>query len=131
MHLTILFLHQPSSNLQCFSNISSGEVCCSGNVDVLQRNRKCFFSRHVQFDSRFNVMTINEFSCNRPEVIVSFLIIPRRVVLKLGWRIQFIRISSIFSCSSPCSGRSPVTVQRKIHSELIPAARKIEFESCK
>ena len=33
-------------------------------------------------------MTMNEFSCDRPEVIFSFLIIPRRVVLKLGWRLQ-------------------------------------------
>ena len=33
--------------------------------------------RYVQFDSGFNVMTINEFSRNRPEVTFSFLIIPR------------------------------------------------------
>ena len=68
-------------------------TCCSGNVDVLHRNRKCFFSRHVQFDSGYNVMTTNEFSCDRPEVILSFLIIARRVVLKLGWRISFIWLS--------------------------------------
>ena len=35
----------------------------------------------------YNLMTINEFSYDRPEVTFSFLIIPRRVVLKLGWRI--------------------------------------------
>ena len=58
----------------------------SGNVDVLQRIRKWFFSWHVQFDSGFNVMTINEFSCNSPEVIFSFLIIPRWAVLKWSWR---------------------------------------------
>ena len=40
-------------------------LCCSGNVDVLQRNRKWFFLRHVQFDSWYTVMTINEFSCDR------------------------------------------------------------------
>ena len=43
----------------------------SGNVDVLRRNRKCFFFRHVQFDSWYNVVTINEFSCDRPQVIFS------------------------------------------------------------
>ena len=36
----------------------------SGNVDVLKRNRKWFFSRYVQFDSGFNVMAVCEVSCN-------------------------------------------------------------------
>ena len=57
-----------------------------GHVDIFQWHKKWFFSRHVQFDSVFYVMTINEFSWNRPEVIFSFRIIPCWVVLKWGWR---------------------------------------------
>ena len=49
-------------------------------------------------------MTINAFFCDRPEGFFSFLIIARRVVLKLGWRIYFIWLSS------PRSGRSRVKV---------------------
>ena len=66
---------------------------CSGNVDVLYRNKKWFFFRHVQFDSGYNVMTIKEFSCGSPEVTFSFLIITGRVFLKLGWSIPFIWLS--------------------------------------
>ena len=61
-------------------------TCCSGNVDVPHWNRKCFFFRHVQFDSWFNVVTINQFSCYSPEGTCSFFIIPRWVFLKWGWR---------------------------------------------
>ena len=41
-------------------------MCCSGNVDTLQWNRKWLFSRHVQFDSVFHMMATNEVSCDRP-----------------------------------------------------------------
>ena len=44
-------------------------MCCPGNVDVLYWKTKWFFFRHVQLDSEYNVMTINELSCDRPEVI--------------------------------------------------------------
>ena len=54
------FLHPRSSNLQYFLlQYIHRCICCSGNVDVLQRNRKCFFFRDVQFDSEYKVMTIN------------------------------------------------------------------------
>ena len=76
MHQTILFHHPRSSNLQFFlQQYIQGCVCRSGNIDVLHWNRKWFFFRHVLFDSGFNVITINEFSCDRPEVTFSFLII--------------------------------------------------------
>ena len=65
----------------------------SGNVDVLQWNGKWFFFQHVQFDSWYIVMTTNEFSCDRPEVIFRFLIITSWVFLKMGWCIPFIWIS--------------------------------------
>ena len=55
-------------------------------------------------------MTINEFSCDRPEVTFSFLIIPRRVVLKLGWKSNSSDFPWRVSCSSPRSGRSQVKV---------------------
>ena len=47
----------------------------SGNVDIFQRNRKWFFSRHVQVDSGFHVMAINEISRNRPVIMFMFRII--------------------------------------------------------
>ena len=79
----------------------------SGNVDVLHWNRKCFFLRHVQFDSGYNVVTINEFSCYRPEII--FASSSSRV--ESSSRLDGVYHSSEFpsriSCSSPRSGRSP------------------------
>ena len=41
-------------------------MCCSGNVDVFQWNWEWFWSRHVQFDSGFHMMAINEISWDRP-----------------------------------------------------------------
>ena len=91
MHLTILFIHPRSSNLQYFllHNIQ-GCMSRSGNVDVLRWNRKCFFFRHVQIHSWYNVMTVNEISRDRPEVTFSFLIITGRVFFMIGWSIPFV-----------------------------------------
>ena len=50
-----------------------------GNVDILQWNRKWFFSRHVQFNSGFHVMTVHKIAWDGPEVISSITIIPRWV----------------------------------------------------
>ena len=48
-YLTVHDLHLRSSNPSIFfSNNTSSDVCVSGNVDVFQRNRKRFLSRHVQ-----------------------------------------------------------------------------------
>ena len=59
---------------------------------LLLRSRPCIvvelgmiFSRHVQFDSRFNVMTVNVVPWERPEIVSCFTIIRRRV-LKWWWR---------------------------------------------
>ena len=43
-------------------------MCISGDVDVLQWNRKWFFSWHVQFDSGFHMMAINEILCDISEI---------------------------------------------------------------
>ena len=88
MHLTILDLHLRSSHLQyVLPTIHPATyVFFLGNVDVLQRNKKWFFSRHVQFDSGSNVMTINEFSCDRPKVIFRFLITTCWIILMWRWR---------------------------------------------
>ena len=69
-------------------------MCCSGNVDVLQWNRKWFFFRHVKFDSGFHVMAIKEISHNRPEIIFSFRIFACWVILKRIWRREFVWFSS-------------------------------------
>ena len=61
-------------------------MCCSGNVDVLQWNRKWFFSRHVQFDSGFHMMATNVISCNRLEIILSLNNIPCGVIMERCWR---------------------------------------------
>ena len=96
-------IHVPVIFNLFFQHYVQWRVWCSGNVDVLQRNRKRFFFRHVQFDSWYNVMTINEFFCDRPEVIFSFLIIARRVVFVLvlvrdapGYKVDVLR-----RCSPP------------------------------
>ena len=60
-------------------------VCISGNVDIFQWNKKWFFSRHVQFDSRFHVVTVNKVAWDRPKINYGFTIIPR-LVLKWRWR---------------------------------------------
>ena len=70
-------IHVPVISNMFLHQYIQGCMSRSGNVDVLHRKRKCFSSLHVQFDSGYNVMTINEFSCDRPEVTLSFLIIPR------------------------------------------------------
>ena len=44
-------------------------VCSSGDVNIFQWNRVWFFSRRVEFDSRFNVMAVYEVSWHGPEVI--------------------------------------------------------------
>ena len=97
MHLIILFLHPRSRNHQYFLRPHiQWRMCCSGNVDVLQWNRKWFISRRVKFDSWFHMMAINEISCNRPEI-------------KFWFRIIAWFSSKNFSFSS-CSGRSRIKV---------------------
>ena len=87
MHLIIIFLHPRSSNHQFFlQQYIQWRMCSSGNVDVLQRNRKWFYSRHVQFDTGFHVMALNEISCNGPEIIFSLRIIACWVILLWTWR---------------------------------------------
>ena len=84
MHPIIPFHHPCSSNLQYFlQHYIKGWMSRSANVDVLQLSRKCFFLRHVQFDPWYNVMTTNEFFCDRPEVIFRFLIITGWVFSKV------------------------------------------------
>ena len=41
------------------------------DINVFQWNKEWFFLRHVQLNSRFNMMTINEISLNRPKVFSS------------------------------------------------------------
>ena len=64
-----LSIHVPAIFNIFFQQYIQWCMCCPGNVDVLHWNRKSFFFRHVELNSRFIVMTINEISCNRPEVI--------------------------------------------------------------
>ena len=99
-----------------FSNITSSDVCVFLVTSMyLSGIGKCFFSRHVLFDLVYNVMTINEFSCDRPEVIFSFLIITGWVFLKMGWVYHSSELPSNISGSSPRSGwfRVKVVVLRR------------------
>ena len=94
MHPIVLF--SPSTfqwSSTCFSIITSRDVSRSGNVDVLRWNKKCFFFRHVQIDSWHNVMAINEFSCDHPEVIFRFHIITGWVFFNIGWSAPLIWIT--------------------------------------
>ena len=61
----------------CFSNNISDDVCVVLVTSVYFIGiGKDFSFWHVQFDSWYNVMTTNEISRNRPEIISSFRIIP-------------------------------------------------------
>ena len=69
-YLTILDLHQRSNNRRYFlQNCIQRCTRSPGHVDVFQWKRKWCFSRHVQFDSGFNVMAENEVSWHGPEII--------------------------------------------------------------
>ena len=65
-----------------------GCICSPGNIDKFQWNREWFFSRHVQFDSGFQVMTVNKVSWNGPEIIPTITII-LRWVSKWVWAIPY------------------------------------------
>ena len=45
------------------------------SVYLFQWNRECLFLRHVELNSRFSMMTINEVTLNWPKVIVGFSVI--------------------------------------------------------
>ena len=87
MHLTILDLHLRSTDLQyVFPAIHPVTYVLFWWRRCTSVEWKWFFSRHVQFDSGFHMMAINEISCNRPEIIFSFRIILCRVRSLWGWR---------------------------------------------
>ena len=85
-------------------------ICCSGNVDVLHWNRKWFFFRHVQFDSGFHLMTIND----SPVKVQKSLLASSSSRVESSWSGVGECNSSDFlwriSCSFPRSGRSRVKV---------------------
>ena len=55
-------------------------VCISsGDVNVFQWNRECFFSRRLKFDSGSNVMAVFEISWHGPKIISCFTRIRKRV----------------------------------------------------
>ena len=87
------------------------QVCVrsSGDVNVFQWNGTWFFSRHVQFDSRFNVMTVSVVPWNGPEIVSCFTII-QRWVLKRCWGEDPSDSPRICPCSSPRSGLSRIKV---------------------
>ena len=45
------------------------------NINVPQLNRECFFFRHVELNSSFIVMTINEVTMDRPQIGTGFSVI--------------------------------------------------------
>ena len=45
------------------------------DINVFQWNREWFFFRHIEMNSRFNMMTINKVSLNRPKVFPIFSVI--------------------------------------------------------
>ena len=77
-----------------------GCICSPGHVDTVQWNGKWFFSWHVQIDTGFHVMTVNEIAWHGPEIIPGFTIMPRWV-LKWGWRrsVWFFSKISLFHSS--------------------------------
>ena len=45
------------------------------HVNVLQWYWECFFLRHVELNSRFDVMTINVIPFDRPKIVTDFSVI--------------------------------------------------------
>ena len=43
-------------------------MCRTCHINVFQWNRECFFLRHVELNSRFIVMTMDEVTLDRPEL---------------------------------------------------------------
>ena len=79
-------------------------VGSSGNVNVFQWNREWFFSRHVQFDSGFHMMTVNEISWDRPKITFGLTMMSRGVEEDPSDSPRRI------SCSYPLSGLSRIKV---------------------
>ena len=46
-----------------------------GHVNIFQWDLECFFFRHVELNSRFDVMTINEIPFDRPKILTAFSVI--------------------------------------------------------
>ena len=44
-------------------------------INIFQWNKECFFLRHVELNSSFIVMAIDEVTLNRPEVGTGFCVI--------------------------------------------------------
>ena len=90
-HAQELFVIRVRGNplLRLFSYNTSRFVC--GHVNILQWNWECFFTRHVDVNSRSDVMTTSEVSFNRPEVVAGF-----GVVFCFCW-LRSIRVSMNFS----------------------------------
>ena len=102
----------------CSINTPNWCMSGSGNVDVLQRNKKWFFFRRAQFDSGFNVLAINQMSCNFLKISFSFRIIQCRVILKWCWkRVRLILLQKLFFT---CGMNTVIQ-----HSEVNSETRKI------
>ena len=102
-----------------------GCIRSPGNVDIFQWNWTWFFPRHVQFDSGFNVMTVNNIAWNGPEIIPNFTIIPRWVS-KWGWRrsVWFSYKITLFS-SSVWAVPDEVSC-----SQILLSSRKLDCSIC-
>ena len=76
----------PRSNRLQYVFLQNIQICksSSGHVNVFQRNRECFFTRHIELNSRFIVMTVDEVTLDRPEVFPGFSAISRFCRLRLS-----------------------------------------------
>ena len=90
--------HQHSNNRWFVFLASHPGLCvcsCRGHVNILQWYWECFFLRHAELNSRFNMMTINKVSFNRTEVVAGF-----SVVFGFCWLRPF---ELLWSSSQRCS----------------------------
>ena len=81
-------------------------------VDVFQWNRECFFLRHMELNSRFIVMTMDEVTLNRPEVGTGFSVIRWFCRLRLSrFALKFsAEIFAPYGLFPPQSGFSDIVV---------------------
>ena len=72
-------------------------MCCPDHVNVPQRDSECFFVRHVQLNSRLDVVTIKVIPIDQPKIITGFSVIFSFVCWLRPFRVSLKFFSEIFT----------------------------------
>ena len=80
-------------------------MCGPDHVNIPQWYGECFFLRHVELNSTFDVMTISVIPFDRPKIVAGFSVI----ISSIGWHLAELPRRSPLS-SSPLAGWSRIKV---------------------